>query len=229
MRVENQIQAIATNTAASAAEALLSSLPPDILQALSPSYLHHLEEELRLELSSLLRSRLQWSHQAIQLELEQQHRHNQAVMPSPLPTPAPADPLPSPDFLQKPSASSELLAELRSGFEPTPAPGAADLPPRKRILTSSSSSSTQGQGASPAPQSPDSSPTFTTPTPTSQAQPPAAAEEAPRPARRRRGREPQPSREEIIKAYNLRPEWLNPSSDPDAKPRRRRRGSAAMA
>jgi len=223
MGIENRIQAIATNTAASAAEALLGSLPPEVSQNLSPSYLHQLEEDLRTELFSLIQSRLLWSFQAVQLELEQQHRYNQAVTPSPISTPGPAAPLSPPDYLQKPSASSELLAELRSGSEPTPAPGAAEWSPRKRIVTPRSS--TYEQSAEPAPQSPDSSANPTTLPPASQA-PQAATEETSKPSRRRRGREPQLTQEEIIKAYKIPPEWLNPASDPEAKPRRRRTSSA---
>jgi len=225
MLLENQIQAIAANTAASAAEALLSSLPPEVSQNLSPSYLHHLEEDLRAELFSVIQSRLLWSFQAVQLEMENPQQH-QTATPSPISTPAPAEPLPPPDFLQKPSASSELLAELRSGSESTPAPGAAEWSPRKRIVTPRSS--TYEQSAEPAPQSPDSSANPTTLPPASQA-PQVATEETSKPSLRRRGQEPQLTQEEIIKAYNLRPEWLNPSRNPDAKPRRRRRGSAAMA
>lgn len=157
--MEDQIQAIAANAAASATQDLLSSLPPEVSQSLSPGYLHQLEEDLRMELSSLLQSRLQWSHQAILLGIEDQQ-----------------------------------------------------------------------QAADPDLQLPASPLTSTSPTPASQAQQPAAAEpETPRPSLRRRGKEPQLTQEEIIKAYNIPPEWLNPSGDPEAKPRRRRRNSAAMA
>lgn len=156
--MEDQIQAIADNAAASATQDFLGSLPPEVSQSLSPDYLHQLEKHLRLELSSLLRSRLQWSHQTILLGMEDQQ---QAADPD----------------LQLPASP----------------------------LTSSS------------------------PTPASQAQQPAPVEETSKPSLRRRGKEPQLTQEEIIKAYNIPPEWLNPSSDPEAKPRRRRRNSAAMA
>lgn len=224
MGTENRIQAIAAKAASSAAEDFLDALPPDVSDALSPGYLHHLEEDLQAELFSLIQSRLLWSYQAVQLELENP-QHEVAAPPLP-PAPDPVAPLAQPEYLQRPSAGRELLAELRSGLEPTPTPSAADLPPRKRIVTPRSR--TYEQSADPAPQSSDFL-NSTTPNPATQAQQPAVTEENPRPYRRRRGQEPQPSREEIIRAYNIPPEWMNPSRDPDAKPRRRRRTSAAMA
>lgn len=224
--MEHQIQAIAANTAASAAQDFVGSLPPEVLQTLSPSYLQHLEEDLRTELCSLLQSRLLWSQQAIQLELEGQQRHqHQAPTPSLSPTLETAHPT-HPDFLQKPSASSELLAELRSDLQAIPAPGVADSTPRKRILTPRPSTQDLTEQAPQLLAPPPVTPPLP---PASQVQQPAATEETPRPSRRLRGKEPQLTREEIIKAYQIPPEWLNPSQDSEAKPRRRRRSSAAMA
>lgn len=219
----NKIQEIAANSAANATQDFLGSLPPEVSQALPPGYLATLEEELQAELRSAIASRLQWFEQAIRLEQQQP----QAV-PSPLISNADPGHIFESAIPQKSSASSALLAELKSGVEPPPPiASAAEQPSRKRFL--SRNPDAQDQAADPATQlpGPDSG---SAPFPTSQPELPKPNEtQTSRPSLRRRGKEPQATREEILKAYNIGPELLNRPQDPEVKPRRRRRRSPALA
>lgn len=220
---ENTTQEIAANSAASTSQDFINSLPPEVSQALSPSYLHSLEMELQAELRSVILSRLQWFQQAIRLE-QQQH---QAVQSSLIPN-SDLDPILQPEFLQKPSARADLLAELKSGVEPLPVASAADRSSRRHVVTGNPNA----QDQMPEPTSQVPTPDLGSPTllSTNQTEQPNPAELATsKPSLRQRRKEPQPTPEEILKECNIDPELLNSSHDPEVKPRRRRRRSPALA
>lgn len=124
--MEHQIEVIAANTAAHAVEAFLRSLPLEVLESLSPSFLQHLEEDFQAELTALLQSRLLWSYQFIRLELENPQQHKTTSV-FPVPT---ANPLVSPNFNLEASSSSLLdLPRTRQ----TQQPAAAEETPRQTL------------------------------------------------------------------------------------------------
>lgn len=228
MPVEHPIQtmpsdrpaAIAANSAFTTTQDFLNSLPPEVSQVLPPGYLQSLEEELQAELHSLVFSRLQWFQQAIRLE-QQQHQS----VPAFLISNSDPEPIFQSEFLYKPSASSDLLAELKSGAEPLPITSAAEQPYRKRVLVHNPDAQDQMSGPTSESLDLDSG---SVPFRNSQSEPPKADEaQTSRPSLRHRGKEPQPTHEVVLESYGLKPQDLR-LHDPEAKLRRRRRRSAAM-
>lgn len=213
--------AIAANSAIIATQDFLNSLPPEGSQALPPDYLQSLEEELQAELHSLIFSRLQWFQQAIRLE---QQQHHQSV-PAALISNSEPEPIFQSEFLYKPSASSDLLAELKSGAESLPITSAAEQPYHKRVLAHNPNA--QDQVSDPTLESLDLD-SGAVPLRNSQGEPPNADEaQTTRPSLRHRSKEPQPTHEVVLEGYGFKPQDLQ-LHDPEAKPRRRRRRSAAI-
>jgi len=227
MQIENKVQEIATTTATTAAQDFLNTLPLEASQALSPSFLSSLSEDVQAELQALIYSRLLWSQQAIQLELAEQQRQAQRrkadldLVRFPAPKPAL---LPQAELREDASSTIEVPGEPVPVIEPQPLAVPALQPRRKHVLVSRSAPRHQAK----VPSTP--SPTLSGPNdvPPSQLKLPVTAEvESLKPDQRRRGKEPQLIKEEALNTYNTTPSERAPR--PAEAVRRKRRTSIAMS
>jgi len=227
MQIDNKVQEIATTTATTAAQDFLNTLPLEASQALSPSFLSSLSEDVQAELQVLIHSRLLWSQQAIQLELAEQQRQAQRrkadldLVRFPAPKPAL---LPQAELREDASSTIEVPGKPVPVIEPQPLSVPAVQPRRNHVLVSKSTPRHQAEApstpsllASPNPNDvpPSQLELHITDEPTSL-----------KPYQRRRGKEPQLTREEIFKAHSLSPNDFAPR--PAETVRRRRRISIAM-
>ncbi len=229
MQIENKVQEIATTTSMTAAQDFLNTLPLEASQALSPSFLSSLSDDVQAELQALIYSHLLWSQQAIQLELAEQQRQAQRrkadldLIRFSVPKPTL---LPQAELREDASSTIEVPGEPVPVIEPQPLSVPALQPRRKHVLVSRSAPRHQVE----APSTPFSlaSPNSND-VPPSQLELPVTAEvESLKPDQRRRGKEPQLIREEILEPYSL-----SPTADSAPRPaeagRRRRRTSIAMS
>lgn len=189
---ENHIQDIANATAQTTIQAFLQKIPSDVLQALTPEFCASLEKDLQGELQEIIRSRLSWSQQAVQLELAEQQRLKKA------------------EAVAEPSETESPPQGIVPASQPV---GKRQTPTSRQVIKL---------------QKPHV-PLKSQPTPPLQYTQLdfLALSEPEQPKPHRRPSVLEPSREEILKQYNLKPENFFQSRDSDVMPRRRRRRATA--